>query len=248
MKKILCLFGALTFALTSCSSDDDSSGSPSSDLVLLKKTITTDSDGEKVTVTYKYNGNKIVSITDSQGEFDRYFTYTGDLITKIEYKLPGGAVDQINTYEYDSNNRLITFIRVEPFDEWGSKEVYTYNNDGSVSIKSYSGDDKTQTVFDGDGKVIFTDGEVTKITTNYSPSRSYIYDDKNNPMKNVLGFDKLAFEDSEASGILHNIVSEKDLDYDEVTATYVFTYNSAGYPTKSTESEEGEVATVEFFY
>ncbi|MDQ5929453.1 MAG: hypothetical protein QG594_1232, partial [Bacteroidota bacterium] len=62
MKKILCLFGALTFALTSCSSDDDSSGSPSSDLVLLKKTITTNSDGEKITSIYKYDGNKIVSI------------------------------------------------------------------------------------------------------------------------------------------------------------------------------------------
>ncbi|OOV20278.1 hypothetical protein [Flavobacterium sp. LM4] len=248
MKKILCLFGALTFALTSCSSDEDSSGSPSSDLVLLKKTISTDSEGEKVTTIYKYSGNKIVSVTDDQGEFNRYYTYTGDLITKIEYKLPNGTVDQINTYEYDSNNRLIKFVRVEPLDELGNKEVYTYNSDGTVSIKEYIGDDKTQNQLNGEGKVTFTNGEVTKIIIDYGPSRSYIYDDKNNPMKNVLGFDKLAFEDSEASGILHNIVSEKDLDYDEVTATYIFTYNSAGYPTKSTENEEGEIATVEFFY
>ncbi|PXY43220.1 hypothetical protein [Flavobacterium hydrophilum] len=247
MKKILCLFGALTFALTSCSSDDDSS-SDSSDLVLLKKTISTDSDGEKVTTTYKYNGDKIVSITDDQGEFNRYFTYTGDLITKIEYKLPNGTVDQINTYQYDSSNRLISFVRVEPLDEWGNKEVYTYNTDGTVSIKEYIGDDKTQTELNGEGKVTFTNGEATKIIIDYGPSRSYIYDDKNNPMKNVLGYDKLGFEDSEASGTLHNIVSEKDLDYDEITATYIFTYNPSGYPTKSVEDEEGEKATVEYFY
>jgi hypothetical protein len=140
MKKFILLFCAMALALTSCSSDNDSS--PSSDLVLLKKTISTDSDGEKITTIYKYDGNKIVSIIDDAGEFNRYFTYTGDLITKIEYKLPNGTIDQINTYEYDSNKRLITFVRVEPLDELGSKEVYTYNTDGSVSITDYRGDEK----------------------------------------------------------------------------------------------------------
>lgn len=246
MKKFLLLFCAMALALTSCSSDNDSS--PSSDLVLLKKTISTDSDGEKITTIYKYDGNKIVSIIDDAGEFNRYFTYTGDLITKIEYKLPNGTIDQINTYEYDSNKRLITFVRVEPLDELGSKEVYTYNTDGSVSITDYRGDEKTQTELNGEGKIIFAGGEVAKITINYGPSRSYTYDDKNNPTKNVLGFDKIAFDDSEASGVLHNIISEKDIDYDEELASYVFTYNSDNYPSKSVENEEGETATIEYFY
>ena len=47
-------------------------------------------------------------------------------------------------------------------------------------------------------------------------------------MKNVLGMDKLAFEDSDADGVVHNIVSEKDLGSDEIMATYVFTYNDKG--------------------
>lgn len=245
MKKILCLFGALTFALTSCSSDEDSSDS--SGTVLLKKTVETDSEGDKVTTNYVYNGNKIVNITVQGSSDGIYFTYTGDLITKMEFKYEG-EVEQINEYKYDSNNRLISYVSIEPSEEYGFKESYTYETDGSISVKTYRGDDLTQTIANGTRKITFTGGEFTKIISTDSPSRSYTYDDKNNPMKNILGYDKISFVDGEASGILHNIVSEKDIDYDEVTATYVFTYNSAGYPTKSTESEEGEVATVEFFY
>lgn len=248
MKKFLLLFAAFTISLNSCSSDDSSSDSNSDSVVLLKKTITTDSDGEKLTTNYTYNGNKIVSIIDDSEDVDLYYTYTDDLITKLTFKYKNGTIEQVNTYEYDSAKRLVTFVRSEPLDEWGSKEVYTYNTDGTVSIKHYRGDDKTQDVLNGEGTIFFTGGEVSKITINYGPSRSYTYDDKNNPMKNVLGFDKISFEDGEASGIVHNIVSEKDLDYDEVMSKYVFTYNSDGYPTKSVEDEEGEIATIEFFY
>lgn len=246
MKKILCLFGALTLLLTSCSSDDSSS--ESGDNVLLKKTISTDSEGDKITTVYTYNGNKIVSMVDNSGDVGLYYTYTDDLITKIEFKLPNGTVEQINTYTYDSNKRLSTFVRSEPIDKLGSKTVYTYNTDGTVSAKNYIGDEKTQTKFNGDSKITIVNGEVVKITSDYSPNLSFTYDDKFNPMKNVLGMDKLAFEDSDASGVVHNIVSEKDLDYNEVMATYIFTYNEANYPTKSVESEDGEIATVEYFY
>lgn len=246
MKKILCLFGALTLLLTSCSSDDSSS--ESTDNVLLKKTILTDSDGEKITTTYTYNGNKIVSMVDDSGDVGLFYTYTDDLITKIEFKLPNGTVEQVNTYAYDSNKRLSVFVRSEPTDNWGSKTVYTYNTDGTVSAKNYRGDDKSQTTFNGESKIFFANGEVVKITSDYSSNRSFTHDDKFNPMKNVLGMDKLAFEDSDAEGVVHNIVSEKNLDYDEIMTTYVFTYNDKGYPTKSVESEEGETATTEFFY
>jgi hypothetical protein len=246
MKKLLLLFGVMTLSLTSCSSDDSSS--ESTDTVLLKKTILTDSDGEKITTIYTYNGNKIVSMVDDSGDVGLYYTYTDDLITKIEFKLPNGTLEQVNTYTYDSNKRLSVFVRSEPTDKWGSKTVYTYNSDGTVSAKNYTGDDKAQTTFNGESKIFFSNGEVVKITSDYSSDKSFTYDDKFNPMKNVLGMDKLAFEDSDADGVVHNIVSEKNLEYDEVTATYIFTYNAANYPIKSVESEEGEIAATEFFY
>lgn len=250
MKKILCLFSALTLVLiSSCSSDDSSSdSSDSSDSVLLKKTTITYSDGSKVTTNFTYDGKKLVSMIDDAGDVNVYYTYTNDLISKVVYKLPDGTVEQINTYEYDSNKRLVVFVRSEPIDELGTKQVYIYNADGTVSIKDYIGDDESQTEFNGEGKIIFADGEVASITTDFSPDFAYTYDNKNNPMKNVLGNDKIAFEDSEASGIFHNIVSEKDTENDEVTGTYVFTYNSDNYPVKSVENEDGETTTVEFFY
>lgn len=240
MKKILCLFGALSLLLTSCSSDDSSSST-----VLLKKEISTDSDGDKVTTDYKYDGNKIVSATVQGSTTGIYFTYTGDLITKMEFKYEG-VVEQVNKYEYDSNNKLINFIRVEPLEKMGSKEVYAYNSDGSISITAYSGTDLAQTTADGTGKITFVNGEINKIALTYGPTRTYTYDDKNNPFKNVLGYDKISFVDGEASGILHNILSVKI--GTEVTEVYVLTYNGDNYPVKSVESEDGEVATSEYFY
>jgi hypothetical protein len=248
MKKILCLFSALTLVLISSCSSDDSSSSDSSGIVLLKKTIRTDSDGLKITTNFTYDGNKLVSIVDNSGDGNTYYTYTNDLIIKEVYKLPDGTVEQINTYEYDTNKRLVVFVRSEPIDELGTKHVYIYNADGTISIKDYIGDDKSQTVFNGEGKITFTNGEITSITTDYSPDKAYTYDDKNNPMKNVIGLDKIAFEDSDASGIFHNIVSEKDTESNEVVGTYVFTYNSDNYPVKSIDTEHGEKTTTEYFY
>lgn len=248
MKKILCFFSALTLVLISSCSSDDSPSDSSDTVVLLKKTILTSSDGSKVTTNFTYDGNKLVSMIDDSGESNIYYTYTNDLISKAVFKLPDGTVEQINTYEYDSNKRLVVFVRSEPIDELGTKQVYIYNADGTVSIKDYIGDHESQTDFNGEGKIIFADGEVVSITTDFSPDIAYTYDNKNNPMKNVLGNDKIAFEDSDASGILHNIVSEKDIQNDEVIGAYYFTYNSDNYPIKSVETEEGKTATREYFY
>lgn len=246
MKKILLFFCAATFVLNSCSSDD-LPDSVTSDGVLLKKTIATNAKGKKVTTIYTYDGNKLVSMIDDSGDVGIYYTYTADLITKITYKLPDGTIEQVDTFEYDSNKRVISYVRSEPTDEIGTKELYTYNADGSVSVKDYTGDDKSQTFFNGNAKIFFTNGEVSKITSDYSSNVVYTYDDKNNPDKNVLGEDKLNFIDTSASGILHNIVSEKDSDDGELF-TYVFTYNSANYPEKSVETEFGVVTTTEYFY
>lgn len=247
MKKILCLFGALTFALTSCSSDDDSSGSPSSDLVLLKKTITTNSDGEKITTIYKYDGNKVISITDG-GEFNRYFTYSGDLITRIEYRYPNGEIEQINTYEY-KDGKLVTFVRVTPEEDWGDKEVYTYNGDGTVTSQSYSGDSKSQT-FKGDYATIkFVNGEVSEIITGEdSGSHKYTYDTKNSPLKNILGFDKLAFEDGGAEGVNHNMLTDRDITENDLWKNSTYTYNENGYPVKEVDKGSDTPGTTEYFY
>ena len=245
MKKILCFFGALVFALTSCSSDDSSSNSDSG-TVLLKKTVKTDPDGEKITTIYKYDGNKIVSITDGE-EFNRYFTYDGDLITKIEYKYPNGEVEQINTYEY-KDGKLTTFLRVDPEINWGSKEVYTYNANGTVTAVSYSGDSKSQTLKGDTATIKFVNGEVSEIIDDKGWGHKYTYDSKNNPLKNIVGFDKLAFEDGEAEGVNHNMLTDKDISEDDLWINSTYTYNENGYPVKEVDEGSDVPGVTEFFY
>ncbi|MFB3386546.1 hypothetical protein [Flavobacterium sp. LAR06] len=244
MKKILCLFSALTLLLTSCSSDDSSSSD--SDAILLKKVVLTGTGG-KTTVNYTYDGNKIVSVIDDAKEINMHYTYTGDLITKIEFKLPDGTVEQTNTFTY-TDGKLATFLRVEyDNDELrGYKEVYTFNSNGTISVQSYSGDDKTQTDASGTSTITFANGDVSEITSTNSPDHKYVYDSKNNAAKNILGLDKISFVDGEGTGVFHNEIS--DTADGDVWSTYSYKYNEAGYPETSIDNVEGDDYTSEYFY
>lgn len=243
MKKLLCFLSASLLLLTSCSNNDDSSDTS---VILLKKVVLTGSNG-KTTVNYKYDGNKIVSIIDDFNEINMFFTYTGDWITKIEFKLPDGTIEQTNTFTY-TDGKLSTFLRVE-LDNGelrGHKEVYTFNANGTISVNAYSGDDKVQTNNSGTSLITFINGDVSEITNTNSPDHKYVYDSKNNAAKNILGFDKISFVDGEGTGVFHNEVS--DTADGEVWSTYSFTYNSAGYTETSIDNVEGDHYTSEYFY
>lgn len=242
MKKLLCLFSALLLVFSSCSNDDNSSTNENQ--ILLKKTTTTDADGLTSTTIHNYNGNKIVSSIFESKESMNY-TYTGDLITKLEFKLSDGTVEQVNSFEYDSNGKLATFKRIDPIYDLGNKEVYTYNADGSISVVEYIGDSKTQTQENATSTITFLNGEVSAIVSTNSSDFKYTYDAKHNPTKNVLGMDKISFTDGEASGILHNIISRTE---DSITSTSEITYNAYGYPEKSFDNFEDKGTTTEYFY
>lgn len=245
MKKILCLFGALSLLLTSCSSDDNESND-NTDAVLLKKTIITDSEGDAVTSIYTYDGNKIVSIVDDSGDANEYYTYTGNLITKLEYRFPDGSIDQVNTYTYNAEGKLVTFVRTQT--NYVHKEVFTYNADGTVTAESYSGDSESELMEGTVNTIKFVNGEVSEII---SPDASneehvYTYDTKNNPMKNVIGMDKIAFIDGEGNGVKFNILT--DTSEDELWTNSTFTYNDNGYPTKEVDTGTDSLGNTEFFY
>jgi hypothetical protein len=242
MKKLFCFLAIGALTLTSCSSSSDDDGG--SGVVLLKKTIETDSDGNTFTSQATYNGTKISKIT-ADGGFVLYFTYTGDLITKIEYKL-GGVLIQTDSFSYDGSQRLISYVRLEHDDAYGAKELYVHNGDDSIGITAYSGDLTSQTTLDGTGTITFlANGEVGTITTDFSDSHTYTYDTKNNPFKNVTGYSKISWVDASATGILHNITSD-DSSFDTTTTTY--TYNSGDYPTEAVETSGVDQATTTFFY
>lgn len=248
-KNLLCLFSAL-LVLASCSSDvtreddDTTTTNPTEGQTFLKKTIEKE-DGLTLTTNYKYNGNKLVSVIDSNGG-SMIYTYTGDLITKLEFKLADGTLEQVNSYMYSTDGKLTTFTRVEPLEDYGYRESYTYNANGTITVNSYGGNVGAQNDVGGKSTITFLNGVVIEIISTNSPNHKYTYDTKNNPLKNVLGMDKIAFVDGEADGNLHNILT--DHTGDAVWASSIYTYNTSNYPATSIETTQVGKVSTEYFY
>lgn len=250
MKKISCFLSFAFLVLSSCSNSEDTPvASSDPNLVLVKKIINTSTQGT-ITTNVVYNGNKIVSQSsnDSQGK-TMYVTYTGDLITKIIYKIADGTITQSEIYTYDASNRLSTFIINGFQDNWGDKEIYTYNSDGSISVSRYTGDTTTQTQFNNANKIYFLNGEVNKIERSstvggpVTSTTTYAYDTKNCVSKNILGLNKINFCNEHVSdGIAHNVISITKTGSPTVNIQY--TYNTLDYPITSTNG----TASKQYFY
>ena len=242
MKKIFCFLAIGALALQSCSSSSEDDNTPG--VVLVKKTIETDTDGTVITSTATYNGTKLNKVTSDDGYVTQFF-YTGDLITKIEYKF-GGVMLQKDVFTYNGSGQLTSYVMTEFEDDYGRKEVYAYNGDGSVSVSYFSGDSVSQTISDGTGTMTFlANGEVGTITTSNGQSHTYTYDNKNNPFKNITGFGKISWTDIDASGILHNVILD-EFGFGAIETTY--TYNADNYPTMAVESSGSNESTMEFIY
>jgi len=246
MKKILHLFGILTLVLISSCSKDDNTESETSDTnsVLLKKVVSKYGTNE-LTSVFTYNGNKLTTVNYSDG--DSYsFTYTGDLITKIEY-FEKNVLSEKDLYTYDSQGNLVTEIRIEG--SYGHRTEYIRNSDGTISYNGYYGDVTSQKTFSTKGKLYFSNGEIIKNessdtagSSTYEDVVTYSYDTKNNPYKNITGFDKIAisesfndlFDDLE-SGITHNLLKEEWTSFNKLedTTTCTYIYDSNGFPKTS---------------
>jgi hypothetical protein len=259
MKKNLYLFISLTLVIASCYNDNSSSDNSIPDnsipdsktpaIILLKKTIKAYLNKSVITTNYTYDGNKLVSITNNSGKVNSYFTYTGDVITTIEYKFPDGRMFYRNTYEYDSKNRLIRCIKVDLMNSdvyMDTKDVYHYNEDNTILVISSSGNSQAELSTDGSAVMTFSNGEISEITSTDGWNKTYTYDAKNNPLKNVLGIDKISFTMGKVLGNLHNVVSGTI--GDEVTLVSVITYNSDNFPVKTEDTSYGEVSSTELFY
>lgn len=194
-------------------------------------------------ITLLNNGTKITSIIDSDGYISNY-TYTGDLITNVKHYF-GSALEQEDIYTYNSSGQLVQFVMLSHDVEWGNKEVYVYNTDGSISVTEFTGDLDSQTNPNGSGTITFLgNGEIGSLTHDETTS-VYTYDNMNNYFKNVTGYDKIAFANSGAEGINHNMTSEVN---GSENSTETYTYNTAGYPVTSSEDYNGEITTTEYFY
>ena len=230
---------ALLFIATliSCSSDNgsDTNINPSN-TILVKKIIKTYGPNAVDILTYKYDGNKIVSKTWDGGAIT-YYTYTGDLITKIETKVANNMLG--SSYEYTYLNGKVAKVVEKENGETDSR-TYTYNANGTVSyIRTRTGSQNTT------GLLTFENGNLVK---NEEGTSIYIfgYDTKNNPFKNVLGFN-LLFDTNEDTYSQNNMTQD-GRGGDGSTDHYTFKYDANGYPTERTGDNPYFPETYQYFY
>ena len=231
---------ALLVLFSSCTGNDDE-GSDNNGTVLLRKITETGPDGNLVT-NLSYNGTKITKIASEDGIIE--FTYTGDNITKTTWK-EGATVIEEDIYTYGSDGKIATYVVLDMEAQIGTKEVFTHNNDNTVTVQNFSGDLVSQTVAAGTYAMTFTNGEVSQVVSP-SGTSTYTYDNKNNPFKNVTGYGKVSFIDGMSTGILHNVLTE--IDSDGETTVFTYTYNSDNFPKTLTEEWDGDTYTTNYQY
>ncbi|MFZ4672212.1 MAG: hypothetical protein ACOYLT_09395 [Flavobacterium sp.] len=253
MKKILYLFSISFLMLQSCSSDDNNSSNSTS--VLVKKIIETSPDGVFTTI-FTYNGNKIAdatfSVTGSIASTGS-FTYTGDLITKVDIFDNTNTLVGRSIYNYNLDNKLASFVVLNYANDSGRRATYTYNSDGTISSSEYEGDLTSQTTLNETKTIIFNNGEVSSLVENIgsiTETNSFTYDNKNSPFKNVLGSDKLSYAvfGTLTSEINHNLIKmDTSIGTSNFVSNWQYTYNSNDYPTLKS-SVENPNETKQFFY
>ena len=272
MKKLLYLFSTGLLVFTSCTNDYDAScfrkddgnpiksdtiSPPKTDTipvvivepVLLKKLVHTYPNGLTQTIELSYEGNKIVSDKDESNL--TFYTYTGDVITKIE------KADLSGTYitkEYFYANGKLDYILSKEFGNY-YKTKYAYNADGSII--SYSRINSDSSGNDGDntpvsGKYTFSEGKLIRHQINNGSNEAvttFEYDSKNNPRLNILGFDLLI--DMNQLFAFNNVVkkvvtSKNPTATTTVETTYSYEYDANGYPVKMIQTTtSGDTITTE---
>ncbi|MBL0014269.1 MAG: hypothetical protein IPP30_11390 [Flavobacterium sp.] len=244
MKKILILL-FFTIALASCSSGSDSDSSSSTGVLLTK--IVLESESGTRTTTYVYNGNKMNTI--SNGSTVSYFYYSGNLVSNIE-SFYNNQLMSVFTFDYNNAGKLVQ-SKLESFsNDLVIRDTFIYNDDNTISVNEYG-------TFEGGPETLQTqkyfldsEGEIIRIEKNDGSGTAvslYTYDTKNNPFKNVLGFDKLF--NIMSLGIKHNTVTTLETDFDGSTISSTekkIIYNAQDYPV--TMQYEGASSIEHYYY
>lgn len=235
MKKALIIIAIIL--LYSCSNSENSSNTNTDD-ILLKKVITHNL-GTVYETVFSYNGKKLLE--EKSYRQRKVFTYDGDRIVKIEwYQNPDteNVLLQYVDFEYFSDGKLKKF---QVFLEYNYSVTFTYNTDDTVDFAYLN----TTSSATATGKLTIQGNEITKyqnITGGAATSCMYYYDNKNHPLKNVTGYDKLVlysyfFPDMHSSGYstnfgcMQNYVSYAFLsDPTNVQLANIYEYNSQNFP------------------
>jgi len=230
----------LVTLLFSCSKDNvNDSSNPDSSSILVKK-ITTTSSNNTNTDVYSYNGNKLTEVHKGNSSEYVKFTYQGDFITRMAFYVANNQSGDYTDYFYSNN--LLSQSKAYSANVLQAKFDYLHNTDGTIEITeiTYSNGttytDKTKEYFDSSGNLI------KKEELRYSPPPTtiYGYDNKNNPLKNITGWN-ICFPS--------NINNKIKVNYSNIIETFSYQYNSQGYPVSCNyTSQTSENKTITYFY
>lgn len=198
MKKMLCLFSALSMVLFSSCSKDDSSTDVSSETVLPQKIIETSVENGKsgsVTYTFTYDGKKLKDIALSDAS--RYvYTYTGDFVTKVEL-FHSSVLYSTDVYAYE-NGKLVTKITTYAFSNAAQQKLtFVYNADGTVNANKSVIYNNQETKYDNTTLYTFANGNL--VSSYISEGKEKItstFDNKKSPFVNITGVKALLDFDS----------------------------------------------------
>lgn len=246
MKRNLLKYTIIFFSFVglfwSCSKDDTNDPadkSTSSKAILVKKIMGTYGD----VLIFTYDGNKLQKISGEDGTTYIAFTYIENNITKMEYV----GQDEIDLFKY-SNNKL-SQIKIIAGGKLQETTDYIYNTDGTVDVKESTPQsngsisvDWSKNYYDSSGNLI----KVEDFRYNPHPITTYTYDKKNNPYKNIAGFNVIY--GSGSNNLISSTYSDPGSGYTRVSVTNTYEYNSNGYPTLCKSLRDGETETTYYFY
>jgi len=240
MEKVLKNIGILVLVITTLSSC--TSETVEQDVPMLKKIVEVSVDGATTTTNLNYNGDNIVSIDKVDAHLEFY--YTGSLITKIV---------EINKTTSHKNSLDYTYVDGQLNKIISSDNYiinYKQNKDGSISYEKWTKDSNDVAVKVYFGTLFFQNGNLVKdekviedlkkgiVTTKTLTS---VFDNRNNALHHILGFDKLLDFAKTASSnncIIHSESdTEKKLENDQIISSIKrfdkkIQYNASGYPTE----------------
>ncbi|QKJ63544.1 hypothetical protein [Flavobacterium sp. M31R6] len=166
-----------------------------------------------VSSTYLSSG----STTPTEDNKDIY-TYTGNLITKLESVDKAGVVQSSTVYLYNDKNKMISLTNTQNV-TFIYRLLFDYNVDGIVSSTEYmtfsgvlepSGRSNVYTVLNGN--LIKEESSIVNIGSPLQTSTiEYSLDTKKNPFSNVLGFSNYTLwwsnQNNEISSVSNNNTS-----------------------------------------
>ncbi len=256
MKKFAVLFFS-SLILASCSRDKAENQNVFNG-ILLKKIVCTSSAGIIETKDYFYYGNMITEVHNSPTEYIRYVYQNTTLVRANKYL--NGVINKRIMYEYNYLGQINRILYLSMLSSGLSfRFMHTYNSDGIISCKKYSGDVTNQNDLVEDFKLFFNDSNVYKkeiyklINGNMETiTHTYTYDNKNNPLNRIVDFRKLLMFDTGSPMSNNNLTSTT------ITATNTsnigvytsqYTYNIDNFPiTRTDTNPDGSTYVTQFTY